>query len=137
MHMDETIIDFGFNAGKVWTTLNIKGSLNEESLVQCTKLDPDELSIAIGWLARENKIRKDDVAFQLGTTNLTVKIGKDAGKVWKVLHIWEDIDPLSIATLARINEQDVYAALGWLSRENKVQTTMMNTTNKQVLFRLK
>jgi hypothetical protein len=135
--MDEVVATFGFNAGKIWKTLHTQGSLSEELLVKETKLDAEEIFSAIGWLARENKICKTKTTFQLGDTNLTLKIGKDAGKVWKVLNIWDDVDPGFIAKQAHLNEEDVFAALGWLGREAKIQTTMSSADRKQARFRLK
>ena len=135
--MDEIIATFGSNAGKIWHTLHTKGTVSEELLVQETKLNVDELCSAVGWLARENKVSKTDTVYHLGETNLTTKIGRDAGKVWKVLNIWDDVDPQFIGQQARMNEPEVYAALGWLGREDKIQTTMVHPQKNQVLFRLK
>ena len=49
--------DIGTNAGLVWRTLFYKGSkatFNE--LLQATGLNSLDLSSAIGWLAREDKV---------------------------------------------------------------------------------
>ena len=135
--MDETIATFGFNAGKIWRSLNTDKALKEDSLLQKTQLNPDDFVAAVGWLAREDKICRLDNSYQLGETNLMTKIGKDAGKVWKVLHIWDDVDVSFIARQARIDKEDVIAALGWLGREDKLQTTMVNPNNRQIIFRLK
>lgn len=45
----------GENAGIVWSALHNKCSWEE--LVKATGLNPLELASAIGWLAREDKIR--------------------------------------------------------------------------------
>lgn len=47
--------NIGKNAGTVWQALSNNRSSWEE-LVKSTGLHPLELSCAIGWLARENKI---------------------------------------------------------------------------------
>ena len=46
----------GENAGIVWRTLEKKGSLSIEGLQNETELDLPAVFMAIGWLARENKI---------------------------------------------------------------------------------
>ena len=52
----------GFNAGKVWRYLSNNGETHAGKL--CIELDMshEDLALALGWLARENKaylIRKD------------------------------------------------------------------------------
>ena len=98
----KTLIDeFGWNAGKIWKTLNTKGPLKEEALRQRTKLKDDELWTAIGWLAREGKICREHNMYKLGQTNLTPKIGSDAGKVWNTLARQGEVDISTIAKLPR------------------------------------
>ena len=47
------------------------------------------------------------------------KIGTNAGLVWNALLVGNlDIKALKKAT--RLNDKDVYAALGWLAREDKI-----------------
>lgn len=53
MEISNNII--GENAGTVWNALYGK-NLSWENLLTATKLQPLELSAAIGWLAREDKI---------------------------------------------------------------------------------
>lgn len=113
--------EFGKNAGEVWKTLNTYGPLTEIRLKETTRLQDDEFYVAIGWLARENKICKDGPTYKLGETNLTTKIGADAGKIWKVLETHGNIDIFDVSTTLRMDERDVFAALGWLARENKIE----------------
>jgi hypothetical protein len=47
----------GENAGKVWQALHSAGKLNFAQLRKATELDDRELNRAIGWLAREHKIK--------------------------------------------------------------------------------
>ena len=57
---------FGINAGIVWDSLNLKGSMSVSDLVEATSLLPEEIHGALGWLGRENKIsveRKGTVRF--------------------------------------------------------------------------
>jgi len=122
--MINTIEQFGRNAGKVWETLNEKGSLSESELTETTSLRPYEFYIAVGWLAKENKIRKDGELYQLDETNLKIKIGVSAGKIWKALNLKGENDILNISKLTKINENDIYLAIGWLARENKIQLNM-------------
>jgi hypothetical protein len=118
---------FGRNAGKIWVALNTKGPLNENSLIKNTKLTENELYVAVGWLARENKIYKDGNLYRLGQTNLTGKIGVNAGKVWNTLNTQKEVDISSISRIAQIDLRDAYLALGWLARENKIEDTKPKT----------
>ena len=122
--MEPKLHRVGKDAGKVWQTLATQGTLSDEQLLSTTKLSQEQLHSAIGWLARENKIVQEDESFRLGETNLTTDIGKHAGMIWKILDIWEEADITSIIHLARIEKKDAYAALGWLAREEKIDTIM-------------
>ncbi len=53
MEMNKNII--GENAGKVWRALNGK-HLTWNELLQETGLDEVDLALAVGWLAREDKV---------------------------------------------------------------------------------
>ena len=131
--MDITMQHVGKHAGTVWKTLEQQGSLSEKKLEQNTKLSTDELHSAIGWLAREGKIGQQENTYYIGDTNLTPRIGKNAGMIWKILDIWEEADITSITHLARIDKTDAYAALGWLAREGKIMTTMKKKKSYYVL----
>jgi hypothetical protein len=134
----KTLVDeFGWNAGKVWKTLNTKGPLREEVLLQNTKLKDDELWAAIGWLAREDKIRRENNMYKLGQTNLTPKIGSDAGKVWNTVARQGEMDISTIAKTVQITEVDAYCALGWLARENKVQCKKIKAKVPKIKVALK
>lgn len=112
---------FGKNAGKIWSTLNEKGPMGKEDLVKVTKLKDREFYSAIGWLARENKIyRESEEWYKLENTNLTPEIGMNAGKVWNVMNVWGEVDVPTMKRLAEIDEKEIYSALGWLARENKI-----------------
>ena len=45
----------GENAGLIWTALQ-GGALTLKALKKATKLKNDELYLALGWLAREDKV---------------------------------------------------------------------------------
>jgi hypothetical protein len=134
----KTLVDeFGWNAGKVWTTLQKQGPLKEEVLLKNTKLKEDEFWAAVGWLARENKICKENNMYKLGQTNLTQKIGTDAGKVWTTVAQKGEIDVSTIAQVAQITEDDAYCALGWLARENKIHCKKIRAKEPKVKVALK
>ena len=62
--MEKTKI--GVNAGKVWRILNEKGELSMFDLCRDLGLTFEDVALAIGWLARENKIflrKKDEMLF--------------------------------------------------------------------------
>ena len=99
-----------------------------------TKLKDDEFQVAIGWLARENKIYDDGTVYRLGETNLTNKIGGDAGKVWKILYACGDIDVTYIPKLTDIPKKDTYIALGWLAKEGKIKSKKVKPKKPQLYF---
>ncbi len=119
--MADVVEEFGLNAGRVWTALNSYGSLTDTQLMEDTSLRTHELYAAIGWLARENKICKNGELYKLDDTNLTGKIGRDAGKIWQLLVTEDKVDTLYVSKLTKMNEKDTYSALGWLAREGKIQ----------------
>ena len=113
---------FGENAGKIWIALNGKNPLCKKDVMEIAHLTDSDFHTAVGWLARENKIAKDDKGcYKLDTTNLTSKIGITAGRVWKIMDIWGDVEFSTITRLADVDSEDVYTALGWLARENKIR----------------
>lgn len=46
----------GCNAGLIWNSLNEADALGIKQLKKATKLKDKEMYLALGWLARENKI---------------------------------------------------------------------------------
>lgn len=53
--MNEEII--GTNAGLIWAALNETNDLTLKNLKKASKLKEKELYMALGWLAREGKIK--------------------------------------------------------------------------------
>lgn len=49
--------DIGINAGIIWNLLYEKGELSIMELCELTNYREDMISLALGWLAREDKIR--------------------------------------------------------------------------------
>ena len=119
--MEDLITKFGTNAGKLWSALNEKGPIIKEDITKNTKLNDNDFYTAVGWLAREDKIYKEgQECYKLGNTNLTHEIGANAGRLWRILDIWGEVDFSSIKKLAGIDEKEIFSALGWLARENKI-----------------
>jgi hypothetical protein len=135
--MRNIIEEFGNNAGKIWKELELNGSVRRDKLIKKTGLNEQDFSAAVGWLARENKILTDGAFYKIGETNLNKKIGEDAGKIWKVLNIWGEVDLPYIYKLAGINKTDMYFALGWLAREGKLYSKSIKPVGHQVKFKLK
>jgi len=135
--MSEIVSLFGDQAGTIWKILHTRGPLSEPELLTLTHLTEPQLCTAIGWLARENKIRKENNTYMLGETNLGPFIGKDAGKIWRALEIWGEVDVLSLSRLSRIVEHEVFTAVGWLAREGKVDGAISTIDEKKILFWLK
>ena len=127
----------GKNAGKIWSTLNTNGCLSVDGLKKKTRLTNPDFYTAIGWLARENKIYLDKDMFSIGETNLTPKIGKDAGMIWRVLDTWGKVDVTSLIRLSRIEEKDVFCAAGWLAREGKIGGQKKTTKKGKTRFWLR
>ncbi len=46
----------GINAGLVWETLEKNGEMNTKDVRKATKIKDKDLTMALGWLARESKI---------------------------------------------------------------------------------
>ena len=97
------------------------GPLTETQLIEETSLRENELFAAVGWLARENKIRMDGDVYCLDETNLIFEIGEDAGVIWNVLNNKGELDTNHISRLIQKDERNIFSALGWLARENKIQ----------------
>jgi DMSO/TMAO reductase YedYZ molybdopterin-dependent catalytic subunit len=135
--MNEIVSMFGDHAGTVWHTLHNHGPLSEAELLQRTNFTEPQLYAAIGWLARENKIRKEKNIYMLGETNLVPTVGKDAGKIWRTLEIWGEVDSVSLSRLSRIVEQDMFTAVGWLAREGKIEAGIHNVDENKILFWIK
>jgi len=122
---------FGTSAGKIWNVLNEEGSLNKKKIIETTKLNKKDFFIGIGWLARENKIsREKKNYYKLDKTNLTGEIGKIAGRLWKIIDIWDEVDISSMKKLSGVDEYQIYSGIGWLAREDKIE---LNEEQKFIL----
>jgi hypothetical protein len=50
----------GINAGLIWSVIE-NGELNVKAVKKATKLAEKDLNLALGWLAREGKIKFNEV----------------------------------------------------------------------------
>jgi len=117
--MREVELEFGINAGKLWRALDSRGSLTKNQLMKHTNLKTDEFNGAVGWLAKENKIRRDGEFYKLDQTNLNIKIEEDAGMIWNLLDT-KKCNMNNLSKITQLDEEDVQIALGWLARDGKL-----------------
>lgn len=56
------------------------------------------------------------------------EFGQNAGKVWQVLNAHGPLKEEALLKTTRLNQDDLWAAIGWLARENKIvkKTTCIN-----------
>ncbi len=54
----------GISAGLVWASLE-NGELNVKAVKKATKLTEKDLNLALGWLAREGKVKFNEVEGEL------------------------------------------------------------------------
>ena len=128
--MRSSAVKFEMVAGKIWATLEGKGCLKKDKILKASQLNESEFYAGMGWLARENKIfEENEFHYGLGPTNLTSKIGINAGRVWKVMDIWGEVNISTIGRLADMGEKEIYSALGWLAKEDKIYIGEKQTYN--------
>ena len=118
--MINTIEQFGRNAGFVWKALSENKSLPIDEILKETHLRMYEVEIAIGWLARENKISYHQGKYYIAPTNLTTNIGSNAGVIWHVLKECGTVNIQDIIRESKLPTQEIYKAIGWLAREEKL-----------------
>ena len=127
--MRDVTVKFGNSAGKIWQVLNEKGCLKKDDIIQITNLNETDLHTGIGWLARENKISRQQDWYKLENTNLDSEIGSHAGRIWKILDIWGEADIETIKRLSDLDENQVHLAIGWLAKEDKIKLDEKNRFN--------
>lgn len=124
--MIHTIEQFGWTARIVWDVLSQQGPLDFEEIQTHSHLREYEIHIAIGWLARENKIFYNSDKYLLSETNLTPDIGTNAGVIWNILHNHGASDINHLENQSNLDKEDIYEAIGWLAREKKINLRMKN-----------
>jgi hypothetical protein len=55
------------------------------------------------------------------------KIGNDAGRVWNVLNEEGTKSVKELKKLVKLNDKEIYAAIGWLAREEKLVFDLQET----------
>lgn len=63
-------------------------------------------------------------------------IGFWAGQVWNALNEAEALGLKQIKKMTKLKEKEIYAALGWLARENKVMFSETDGEKKEILVSL-
>ena len=56
----EVVLQIGESAGVVWRTLAAKGPLSFAQLVKASGAPRDSVMLALGWLAREDKLEFEE-----------------------------------------------------------------------------
>jgi hypothetical protein len=54
------------------------------------------------------------------TIDMKEKIGNDAGRIWKVLDEQGSKSVKELKKLTKLVDKEIYAAIGWLAREEKL-----------------
>jgi hypothetical protein len=55
------------------------------------------------------------------------KIGNDAGRIWNVLNEERTKSVKELKKLTKLNDKEIYAAIGWLAREEKLVFDLQET----------
>lgn len=63
-------------------------------------------------------------------------IGTWAGLVWNALNEVEALNMKQLKKATKLKEKEVYAALGWLGRENKVSINVDAEDEKELIIAL-
>ena len=63
-------------------------------------------------------------------------IGTNAGLVWQALATADSLGVKQLKKVTKLKEKEVFAALGWLAREGKVDVTTDPEDEKELLITL-
>lgn len=66
----------------------------------------------------------------------TETIGIYAGNIWQALDKAESLGVKQIKKIAKLKDKEVYAGLGWLAREGKVEIQPDPETDKEYIVTL-
>ncbi len=66
----------------------------------------------------------------------TEVIGANAGTVWVALSGAEALDIKQLKKITKLKDKEVYAALGWLAREGKINIAPDPEDEKEVIISL-
>ena len=64
------------------------------------------------------------------------KIGYDAGTVWVALDTANVVGVKQLKKMTKLKDKELYAALGWLARENKITIDVDPEDEKDLLVTL-
>ena len=64
------------------------------------------------------------------------KIGYNAGTVWVALDTANVLGFKQLKKITKLKEKEIYAALGWLARENKITIDVDPEDEKELLITL-
>lgn len=64
------------------------------------------------------------------------EIGTNAGAVWQALNSAETLNVKQLKKATKLKDKGVFAALGWLAREGKVNITVDPEDEKELLISL-
>ncbi len=66
----------------------------------------------------------------------TESIGYNAGSVWTALNGAEALGIKQLKKITKLKDKEVFAALGWLARENKINIAVDPEDEKELLISL-
>ena len=63
------------------------------------------------------------------------EIGMNAGLVWKALNVKGPMTVIVLKNATKLKDKQIFAALGWLSREDKISTSEVENDLEVSLIR--
>ena len=60
----------------------------------------------------------------------TQTIGQNAGALWKILNAKKEMNLSALKKQAKLDDKQIYLALGWLAREGKIKLEMQGRQSK-------
>lgn len=66
----------------------------------------------------------------------TETIGYNAGTIWVALNTADAVGVKQLKKMTKLKDKEVYAALGWLARENKVTINVDPEDEKEFIISL-
>lgn len=63
-------------------------------------------------------------------------IGTNAGSVWVALNTADALGVKQLKKITKLKDKEVYAALGWLARENKISIAPDPNDEKEIIISL-
>lgn len=66
----------------------------------------------------------------------TETIGTNAGSVWVALNTADALGVKQLKKITKLKDKEVYAALGWLARENKITIEPAPNDEKEIIVSL-